>query len=219
MTPTSCRRTGRAFVVALTASLALVSSAAGATLLPSAATSFTAANVGAMVLTLPGGTPSISCGSFLWNSGTKAAGAASASFAPSWSGCTTTIISSRPASITAQPGCPWTLDLAPATFTPATGLTTLIQLSTCGSTIIDIPSFNHCRLTIPQQVATTGVSAQNRTVGDAGNAPATGAPAGARVVLSSAQLTNVASQACAGIPPTTTLSIGSTLYAAGIWAG
>lgn len=178
---------------------------------------FTGSNtgLGAHVFTLAGGTPSVSCTGATFT-GTKATGIQSAvAFNTAYTGCTTTIISSRPAAVSTS--CAWTLQLHTATFTVASGATTGGAISTCGNTVITVPSIPACRITVAQQSVTTGVTGQNRTAGDAGNAPASGTAAGSRVSAAGAPAAYTAS-GCPGVTNGNG-SYSGTVYIPGVWVG
>lgn len=94
----------RGFMLAVVAAAILPGTAsAAATIQPSGAVAFTGNNVGSTVITYAGGTPSTSC-TTVTLTGTKIAGTPTVlEFTPVFSGCTTTIISSRPATLTSLP--------------------------------------------------------------------------------------------------------------------
>lgn len=192
---------------------------AAATIQPAAAVNFTGTNVGAHVFTLQGGTPSVSCTTATYV-GTKPAGTPNVvSFTPTYSGCTTTIISTRPATVTQLPApCLWRLNVSAATFTVATGATTGGWITVCNSTVITVPSIPACRITVAAQTITTGITGQNRTAGDAGNAPASGAAAGARVNAANVPAAYTAS-GCPGVTSPGTGSYSGVVYIPGVWVG
>lgn len=203
-----------AVVVVSLASTASLASAA-ATFQPSGAVAYTGTNVGSFVLTYAGGTPSVSCSSFT-GTGAKSAGTPSTLvFNPAFSGCITTVISTRPANI--APSCAWTFHLGAATFNSGTGATIGVVLSTCGNTVITVPSIPACRTTIAAQSITTGITAQNRTLGDVANAPLGGAPFGHRAIATAGAV-SYTSAGCPGVSSGTG-SVAFSLYFGGVWIG
>lgn len=208
----------RGFMLAVVAAAILPGTAsAAATIQPSGAVAFTGNNVGSTVITYAGGTPSTSC-TTVTLTGTKIAGTPTVlEFTPVFSGCTTTIISSRPATLTSlPPGCKWRLSVAAATFNVGTGATTGLSLTTC-QLVKKVPSIPACTTTFAAQTINSGLTAQNRTSGDAGNAPASGTAAAFRLILSAAPITYTSS-GCPGVG-SGTASMSGTWYFPGIWVG
>lgn len=168
----------RCTVTAIGATLLAWSPASAATFQPAPPVSTTGTNVGTVVMLDAGGAQSTSCSTVTLTGLTKAAGTpASASFIPAFSGCTTNVISTRPVIVTPEAGCQWRLSLSGAAFNAATGATTGIALSTCMTTRV-VPSIPGCRVTFQAQTVSSGITQQNRTAGDAANAPSSGAAAG-----------------------------------------
>lgn len=195
-------------------------SASAASLQPAAASvNFTGTSIGSHTFALQGVLmPSVTCGVATYV-GVKPPNQSAVTFTPTYSNCTTTIVSSRPAAVNQVPApCSWWLSVTGSTFTPATGALTGAIVNTCGSSVVTVPSIPLCRITIAGQPLTTGITGQNRTAGDAANAPAGGAAAGSRLIASATP----ASYTASGCPGVTSPAVGSytgTVYTAGVWFG